>query len=125
MRKLTEDDKDLIAKGIAQDEDHRSKGMVPEFFFEPLTDSYMFEDEYGPVFAVRLSRVLRLDIQFLNVGKERISSTLQTEFPKFKESVKAAGFKQILFDSVSRGLIVFCKRRLGFKPSPNEFLAEI
>lgn len=125
MRKVTESDKDLIAEGISFDEDHKAKGMVPEFFFEPKTESYVFEDEYGPVFVTRISRVLRLDIQFLHVDKDRIMDTLKKHFPAFKAQAASAGFKQLVFDSVSRGLIAFCKRRLGFKPSPNEFVAEI
>lgn len=101
--------------------------MSADFFLEPKTESMMFGDEEGDLLAVRMSRVMRLDIQFNTdpAARDRLKACLLKEFPWMTEQARKAGFRQLIFDSISKPLIAFCMRRFRFKASPDEFIAGI
>lgn len=121
QRKISESDFPAIAAEIAKDPAHRG-WMQPSFFTEPHTGGLVVEDDHGPVFYLRLSHVLRVHVQFCDVEKQRIRDAMIEEMKKVKELSAAKGYRQIIFDSVSRGLIAFCKRYLKFIPSPDEYV---
>jgi len=117
IRPLTDDDRELLQTWIDHEPDH--KDNTPDFYFEPHTKSVLYQDEEGPVFAVRYSSTLRIDIEFSDdAGKNRIRKALKEGFPAVAEQAKSQGFKQIVFSSTSKTLIAFC-RLLGFRPSPD------
>jgi len=117
IRTLTENDKPLLAEWIAAEPDH--KYSTPEFYFEPQTKAVIYEDESGPVFAVRYSSALRIDIEFSpTAGKDRIREALKTGFPDVAATAQAQGFKEMVFNSVSKTLIAFT-RLFGFRTCPD------
>ena len=116
IRPVTDDDREMIAGWIANEPAH--KASRPDYYFEPGTKSVIYEDTEGPIFVVRYSSALRVDIDFANVEKERIRQALKNEFPAVAEQARSQGFKHIVFDSVSKTLVAFC-RLMGFRAMPD------
>ena len=118
-------DREMVAGWIALDPDHA--GMDPNFFVvpEPHTNCFVWEDDQGPVFAFRLSRMLRVDIQFNPTEKERTREALERGVEWIREEGSRSGFREMIFQSVNRLLINFCKRRLRFSPARDEFLCAL
>lgn len=112
-RILEEKDKPWLAEWIAAEPDHRDNSA--EFYFQPKTKSIVYEDEQGPVFVVRYSTAVRVDTEFNPTAeKERIRAMLTSVVPEVAKTAKAQGFSELVFTSVSKRLIAFC-RLLGFK----------
>lgn len=85
----------------------------------------VFEDDLGPVFVARFAPVIRIDMEFPpDIDKERIRAMLTSEFPGVARGAKEQGFKELVFNSVSKSLIAFC-RAFGFEPCPDEFRKEL
>lgn len=117
IRNVEEKDKPMLAEWISKEHDHSE--TKPEFYFEPKTKSVVYEDELGPVFAVRYSSSLRLDMEFNpDADKQRIRDLMKSGFPDVIQQAAAQGFKEIVFSSLSKRLIAFC-RMLGFSSSPD------
>ncbi len=112
-----------LASMLAADADHA--GTAPEFFFEPGSDLYCVEDERGPVLYLRLSRALRIDVQFRpgsSAGdRMRTARVLAQGMPWLERQARDAGFKELIFTSLTRRLIRFCEGRLGLRLSPHEY----
>lgn len=126
VRPLENRDRGQVEDGIRNDPEHTAKGLTPDFFFTPGTESIVFEDEQGPVFALRLSHVMRVDMQFYaDVDKGRVAKTLVEGFEWLRDRGRAQGYTEMIFESVSKLLVRFCQRRLGFKASPHEQLLYI
>jgi hypothetical protein len=115
IRPVTDNDREMIAGWIAKEPSHSESS--PDFYFEPGTKSVVYEDTEGPVFIVRYSSALVVDMDFADVEKERIRQALTNEFPPVAAQAKEQGFKHVFFDSVSTPLIRFCER-MGFCSSP-------
>lgn len=119
-RKFTPADVENFVKAMQADPEHRD--LVPlDFLIEPKSEMQVWEDEQGPVFYFRLSRDIRVDIQFRSdVEKERIEKGMKEgiNWLASMEEVKA-NFRGIVFDSIYRPLIAFAKRRLQFKSYPD------
>jgi hypothetical protein len=122
-RSLNPSDIEVLKKEIARDPAHFS-WMTPAFFVEPDTQAYAVEDEQGPVMYLRLSSVLRVHVQFCEVDKERIRQALANQILNIAKRATKSSYKQIIFDSVSRGLIAFAKR-YGFRSSADEYVLEL
>lgn len=104
----------LLAESLSKDAYHTT--TKPEFFFQPGTVCTVYEDEKGPVMFVRGTKALRIDIQFVdNDDTERNAAVMLGEFQKFAEQIKQSGFTELVFDTNSPALKVFCKRRFGFR----------
>lgn len=118
-------DREMVAGWIAKDPDHA--GMDPNFFVvsEPHTNCFIWEDDQGPVFAFRLSRMLRVDIQFNPAEKERTREALKHGVDWIREEGRRSGFREMIFQSINRLLINFCKRRLQFSEARDEFLCSL
>jgi hypothetical protein len=113
---LTEEDKNLLAEWIAKEPSHEHG---PDFYFESGTKSAIYEDEEGPVVVVRYSTALVLDMDFNpDAGKERIKKIMREGFPEVAAGAAKQGFKHLIFDSLSKPLISFC-RAFGFKEFPD------
>ena len=121
-----EQDRKQVEEWMKLDRDPEHHGMTGDFFLQPNTESRMFGDDQGDLFAVRISRVMRLDIQFnAEADPQRLRDALLAHFPWLIEAARSAGFCQLIFDSVTKALIAFCMRRFRFKASPNEYRADI
>lgn len=111
----------IMAEAMAKDPQHA--GQTPmAWVSDPLTENYVWDDAPGdnedgkPIFFWRQSKVLRIDIQFvpelngMATGKALVKGLIWLE-----ERAKAAGFREIVFDSVYPSLIAFMGK-LGFEP---------
>jgi len=114
LRPLSSEDYPVIDEWISRDPDHSSKGWTSANFNGLV--AFVVEDEVGVIMflGVEGGPLARMYIQF-DTGQERRTALALNECsPKIKEGLKNAGCTQLVFESVSRPLIAFCKRRLGF-----------
>lgn len=112
----SEDDKTLL-RWIEAEPSHTNN--TPEFYHEGGTKSVMYEDEEGEVFCVKYTPAIVIDMEFNpDADRRRIGKALKEGFPEVAAQVKAQGFKQLIFNSVSQSLIAFC-RAFGFEANPD------
>ena len=118
QRKFTEQDFPAFAKAMANDPEHAS--LKPEeFAYEPRTEMHVWEDEHGPVFYFRLSREIRVDIQFdPEISKVRIQNGL-IEGLEWLEKLVRPKYRALTFDSIYRPLKIFAMRVLKFTEWPD------
>jgi hypothetical protein len=84
-------------------------------------------DEEGVIYYLKLENVMRAYIQFPPDGERnpsRTSLALKHAFYNVAAGARKMGYREIIFSSVSEGLISLFKK-FGFKSSPNEFLVRI
>lgn len=128
-RDSNEKDREQIARWTAADEAHQ--GLIPAEFWLPAEDPearkgtkcLAVEDENGVIFYLRLDNVMRVYVQFPPEGeidRERIGLALKTSFGFIASGAKRIGYKEMIFDSVSKPLISFFKL-LGFSDLLNTF----
>lgn len=107
------DDYHLLDLSLSRDEHHTT--TTPEFFTEPGTVCKVYEDEQGPIIFVKGTPVLRLDIQYVdNADIERNKAAMLAGFAALEERAKQQGFKELVFQTDSRALAIFCRREFGF-----------
>jgi hypothetical protein len=123
VRKLGEEDRPLLAEWMAADPYH--VGYSPDLFFAQGTEGAVFDDGQGPLFFVALSKTIRAFVQFAPGQKERIRDGLPLAFAWVASEARKGNFQEIIFESKSPSLIRFCKKRLGFRESPHEFISDI
>ncbi len=107
IRPVTDSDREMIAGWIAREPAH--KESTPDFYFQDNTKSVIYEDNSGPIFIVRYSSALRIDMDFADVEKERIRQALKNEFPSVATEAKNQGFREVVFNSLSKTLVAFCR----------------
>jgi hypothetical protein len=84
-------------------------------------------DEEGVLYYLKLENVMRAYIQFPPDSERdpgRTSLALKHAFYNVAAGARKMGYREIIFSSVSEGLISLFKK-FGFKSSPNEFLVRI
>lgn len=117
-------DYNLLEVSLSKDEHHTT--TRPEFFTEPGTVTKVYEDQQGPIMFVRGTPALRLDIQYVdNDDFERNKAAMIEGFPAFVERARVNGWKELIFNTQSRALRIFCKRQFGFKESQGELRKHI
>ena len=78
-------------------------------------------DEKGVVFYLRMSNVMRVEVQFPPAGdEERVKKGLREAFSAVYVMAKKRGYKEMMFDSVSQHLIRFFSK-LGFNPVKDHY----
>lgn len=113
LRSLEERDKSLLQESLAKDQYHKETPV--EFFYSAGAATLVYEDDAGPVFVVRGTKALRMDIQFLDNNQfDRNRKMLEENFHDFAERARQQGFTELVFCSNSPLLIAFCKRKFGF-----------
>lgn len=78
-------------------------------------DSIFYEDEAGPVVALKTSNAVRVDIQFLTQDKARNAKALMEGFYRYCEIVAKRGVKEIIFNSESPEVGHFFQKRFHFR----------
>src|ERR1700761_9194968 len=104
FRRATETDKPTLARWIQNDEDHRGR-VSADFFIDPEQECSILHDEHGPIMGVRIERVLRVHIQFDPTERIRSAKALAAVFPWVQKKAKEAGFREMIFESISKPLI--------------------
>lgn len=114
-RFIDKDDRKLLEESIGRDSYHKDT-TTADFFYSPTAICTVQEDDNGPVFFLRATKALRLDIQFVdNLDKERNAAAMLERLESVVEQAKQAGFTELVFCSDSPGLMAFCKRKMKFK----------
>lgn len=110
----TNEDYDVLSISLSKDEFHKT--TKPEFFYAEGTASKIYEDEKGPIFVMRGSKSLRLDIQFIdNNNKKRNAIAMLHALKGTVEQAKANGFKELIFNTSNKALEQFCIKYMGFE----------
>ena len=125
------DEKDIpqLEEWISQDVFHRDH-LTPKHWI-PVLDAegkpekgvrhLAVSDENGVVFYLRLTNVMRVEVQFPPAGEPlRVGKGLREAFSFVSLSAKKMRYKEMLFDSVSSHLISFFKK-LGFEPVKDHY----
>lgn len=119
LRPTSPEDLKHLAECIELDEHHR--GLDPETWVEPLTETTTFYDENGTLFHLRMSRVMRVDVQFdPRVDSTRMGEALAKAFAFVKGEARKSGFREMIFESVHKPLIEFFKKNFAFQESKDE-----
>lgn len=130
-REANEEDRKQLTEWIAAGPD--SHKVVTEFWINqrdengvlkaPGVKTVAIEDESGKIFHLRIENVMRVYVQFPPDGEidpERMKSALVGSFKTIAGNAIRLGYKEMVFDSVSKPLIRFF-RKLGFKKLDDTF----
>jgi hypothetical protein len=118
LRKITETDRPQIVDSSARNPWHDGQGSA-DFFFEPHTDSFILEDDNGPVLNVRLARALRVNIVFNDPDARERNKETMTHLANFLRTMAGeSGFREVVYTSENRALRAF-GQTLGFSPTPD------
>ena len=119
FRRPQENDRETLLSWILADDEHREKGLTPDFFFSPGAMQMVIGDLHGPGLFVRIDSEppdsVRLHIQF-STDQVRSAKSMLRAWPTFKARIAGTGLvHRIVFESASKSLIGFCCRAFGFR----------
>ena len=127
LRRTTEDDYELARAWIMADPSHAGR-TPPKFFLTQSKgiESYVLEDPEGPVFFFRMTRAVRIDIQFApDEEHERTREGLIRGLDWLSTVLAEKGIRQLIFESVNLPLIRMAEKRLGFHRSHDELVKDL
>jgi hypothetical protein len=130
LRKAEEADRAMCQKWINEDPDHAGC-VTPDFFLkqEPGAEAYLMEDENGPLFFFKMSRAIRISIQFgpsaTREERDRNAEALEVGFGWLLSQAQDAVVREMIFESTVVPLIRFCENRFGFKKAPDDLVCGI
>jgi hypothetical protein len=131
VRMATKEDRGLLERWIAADEDHRGR-VPPEFFFteEPGVGCYVLLNFHNdPVFFFRTSHVERLDVQFGPSGtrEERKwnRDALSEGLDWFAAICATRGATEIIFESRNPLLRSLAIKQMGCAASQHELVRSL
>jgi len=123
-RRVEEKDRASIIAALANDRFHQ--GATSDAFYKEGTISNLYEDDFGPIFVVRASRSLRIDMMFFsNEDHKRNKAAMLAGFQKLLDGAKAGGFNEIVCSTNSIKLLAFAKKVFGFEEVQTPENAEI
>jgi hypothetical protein len=114
VRKILESDRDTLIEAAKADPYHAAAGLSGEHWMKGL--GLFYEDEAGPVVALKHSNVARVDIQFLTQDHERNAKALLAGFWKYCDLLHKRGIDEIVFNTDSEQVAHFFQKRFHFKP---------
>ena len=120
LRSVTEDDYEMLQTWIDADPEHRGISTVE--FFAKGRDCWVLMDAEGPVFFLKLSQVIRMDVQFApgEHARRRTRNGLHQGFPPLGALLAEKGFVEAVFDSKNERLMRSLEKRLAFRRLPGE-----
>lgn len=125
----TEADLPELTEWVSKDPYHKDIITADHFMPKPDKDGnfengivYLkVSDEAGTVFYLRLSNVMRTEVQFSpDATSERMRDALRKAFSFVSAKARSMGYREMIFDSVSQHLISFFDK-LGFEPIKNHY----
>jgi len=119
VRDITDNDHQTLQDWIENDPDHRDTNL--EFFTQARGLTHVWEDQEGTVMFVKLSKSLRIDIQFDENNEQRNAQTIVAGLPVLAAQARDAGFEEIIFCSKSPKLVAFLRKIFKFQAEPDEF----
>lgn len=115
-----EDHRPLLAGWIAADADHAGKVNAAKWLERvPGVENIIVIDRHAPLFFLRCSNAMRLDIQFAPNADRRIAMALQTGLPWLANEARARTYRELIYESRSPRLIRFLER-IGFRETTTE-----
>jgi hypothetical protein len=113
VRKVEPDDRPLLDAAAMADPYHRAAGLTGEHWAGD--DSIFYEDEFGPVVALKTSNIVRVDVQFLTQDKVRNGNALVAGFYRYLQILIGRGIKEIVFNTESPEVAHFFTKRFHFR----------
>lgn len=113
VRKVREADRPLLDAAAEADPFHKAGGLTGEHWAGP--DSIFYEDEIGPVVALKTSNIVRVDVQFLTQDKARNANALIAGFYAYVGILHKRGVREIIFNSDSPEVAHFFQKRFRFR----------
>jgi hypothetical protein len=113
VRTVRDEDRPLLMAAAEADEFHKAVGLTGDHWLGE--DSLFYEDERGPVVALKSTKVIRADIQFLTQDHERNARALLQGFWKYAEIWHKRGVKEIIFNTNSPEVAKFFSKRFHFR----------
>lgn len=103
----------MLNAAASADPYHSAVGLTGDHW-EPK-DSLCYEDENGPIFAVRTRNVVRCDIQFLSQDVERNARAVISGFYQYIRILQNRGVTEIIFNTNSPAVENFFIKRFHFR----------
>lgn len=118
----------LLEKWLASDPEHSKTSdlsrWIPPAVPHKGVKYLAVEDDIGVVGYLVLENVLRIHVQFAPESEtDRIRVAMEEFMPRIK-AASSAEYKEIIFESVSAGLVWFL-RKFGFRKSKNEVVCKL
>jgi hypothetical protein len=138
FREPNEVDRDQIAKWIEKDSNPQHNGVSPDFWLPEVDEQgnktdkgtkclAVMNGEGKVLFYLRLENIMRCYIQFPpDAERDQLETAvgLKGAFLTVASGAKATGYREMIFDSKSEGLIrLFSK--FGFKPAEDNYLVRL
>jgi len=124
VRKVADTDLPVLMAAAEADSFHKQVGLTGDHWLG--ADSIFYEDEFGPVVALKTTQVVRTDIQFLTQDHKRNARALSEGFWNYVRLMREKGIKEIIFNTESPDVERFFGKRFNFrKLSPNTFSLRI
>ena len=114
VRKVEPDDRPLLDAAAMADPYHAAAGLTGEHWAG--ADSIFYEDELGPVVALKTTNVVRVDIQFLTKDAVRNANALVAGFYRYVEILRQRKVNEIVFNTNSPAVARFFQKRFHFRP---------
>jgi hypothetical protein len=139
FRDTNSSDISQLTDWIARDACQQHNGVPVDFWVPALSENGSPKDQFtkclaiyddeGVIFYLKLENVMRAFIQFppdSERDKNRTSVGLKHAFFAVASGARKMGYKEIIFDSKSDGLInMFTSPKFGFKPAEDNFLVRL
>lgn len=111
-RRIEESDRVRIEQALARDSYHPD--TKADTFYASGAITNVYEDAEGPIFLLRASKALRIEMLFFNnAANERNAAAMLDGWAKLVESAKAGGFTEIVTSTNSPKLKNFAIKFLG------------
>jgi hypothetical protein len=125
LRPINSNDKFLVEKWIAKDDDHSNRCDAAFFTKADAGKSECFavEDDIGTIMYIRVESVARFHVQFDCTERERTREALKSFVPEIEKLLKPR-YTQIIWESVSKPLISFMSK-FGYKHSQDEYTKDL
>lgn len=123
-RVLQEEDRPILEASLALDIEHPDTKV--DFFYNPRTICFVYDDSDGPVLYARSAKTLRLDLHYVNnLDAKKNMRVMMEHFPDLVGLAQNNGYSDVMFNSTSPLLRKFCIKRLGFMEASNELRRDI
>ena len=113
VRQVEPSDRALLDEAAKADPYHVAAGLTGAHWAGK--DSIFYEDEVGPVVALKTTNVVRVDIQFLTQDKLRNANALVAGFYRYIEVLRNRKVNEIIFNSHSPEVAHFMTKRFHFR----------
>lgn len=112
VRKVEESDRPALIAAAQADPYHKKAGLTGDHWVDE--SSIIYDDEIGDVIALKCTKVVRVDIQFMTQDPHRNAMALKQGFDAFVRIFRNRGVKEIIFNTESPSVMKFFAKRYRF-----------